>query len=110
MRRSWSAVSFGGGIVPSILRAERFGQDASVQRLGGGGGEPAGQCRGDVPGVYPPTGTPPPARWASAAFTLRMIVSGITRTAPGCPMVRERSGNGVTPWSAVSTTTTLFLP
>jgi len=35
MRRSWSGVSFGGGIVPSILRPERFGQDPSVQRLGG---------------------------------------------------------------------------
>src|SRR2546426_10273368 len=54
MRRSWSAVSFGGGIVPSILRAERFAQDASVERLGGGELEQPRQGRRDVPGTDPP--------------------------------------------------------
>src|SRR5260370_19499956 len=57
MRRSWSAVSLGGGIVPSILRAERFGQDPSVQRLGGSEVEQPRQGRRDVdgadaPGIY----------------------------------------------------------
>src|SRR5438874_3907536 len=228
MRRSWSAVSLGGGIVLSILAAERLGQDAPVQRLGGGEVEQPGQGRCDVdradapligaasdPGtpqdqrhvriqlgrltvhrdrrirvapdrvrleghdeLTPPSAgtwciqrratgsavslavkaagrstratpaiarsrvatsattlstftpwatslarsesssmplsnwsqSPPPARWSSAPFTLWMIVSGITRTAPGCPRARDRSGYGVTPWSAVSTTSTLFRP
>src|SRR2546430_12631804 len=48
MRRSWSAVSLGGGIVLSILPAERLGQDAPVQRLGGGEVEQPGQGRCDV--------------------------------------------------------------
>src|SRR2546426_2934864 len=54
MRRSWSAVSLGGGIVLSILRAERFGQDASIQRLGGRELEHASQRRRDVHCAHPP--------------------------------------------------------
>src|SRR6266849_4281688 len=53
---------------------------------------------------------PPPTRWSSTALALRITLSGITRTAALCPMARERSGNGVTPWSAVSTTSTLSRP
>ena len=46
---------------------------------------------------------PPPARWSSCAFTVATMLSALTRRASRCPSARDRSGNGVTPWSAVST-------
>src|SRR2546429_496731 len=57
-----------------------------------------------------PNQSAPPTRASSAALTPRMTLSGTTRCAPGCPSARERSGNGVIPWSAVSTTSTFPLP
>src|SRR6266702_1538490 len=45
MSRSSSAVSLGGGIVLSIMHAERIGQDVPVKRLGGGEDEQPGHGR-----------------------------------------------------------------
>src|SRR5439155_21999990 len=64
MRLACSAVSFWCAIVPSILAAERLGQDAPVQRLGRGEVEQPGQRRCDVDRADAPAIGAAPYSWA----------------------------------------------